>query len=437
MICFLQIDVQDADKNPLSTVEISGVKDAIEKEVTDDNSILKGVKTTFSIDLSGIVSVEKASVVVEKNPTDEEKQKYEDDKKEYEEWEKEQEELKKKEKAEKKEKEEKKKNGEESSDQEKKTEDVTETGEKKEETEKPVKVKKSKPVEPKAKKINVPLNIVETKTDNIDLNAEEVTSAKKILGDFEQKEKEKHDREEAMNSLEGLLYDLAVKLEDGEEYAEYATEEEKKAILEEVGVLKLWFEDDVSLDTKKEEFDEKRTKLLELTAKPDARKKERLDIPKVTEVLEEHFNRSLTFHAMALNLTQHEEEGNKTFTDTELEVLTKLIESTTEWWNEKKELFDKQPMNEDPVVKASEIAEKARDLEREVRYLVNKIKIASAKKAKEEKKKTKKEENKDSKKNETTTETPENGDEPEETPPKEESATEEEQKKEEHDASEL
>lgn len=157
--------------------------------------------------------------------------------------------------------------------------------------------------------------------------------------------------------MEGLLYDLAVRLEDGEEYAEYATEEEKKAILEEVAVLKLWFEDDVSLETKKEEFDEKRAKLEELTAKPNARKQERLDIPKVAEIIEDHFNRSMTFHAMALNLTQFE-EGNKTFTDTELEVLTKLIESTTEWWNEKKDLFEKQAKNEDPVVKASEIAEK-------------------------------------------------------------------------------
>ncbi|EFP10261.1 hypothetical protein CRE_24101 [Caenorhabditis remanei] len=446
-----KIDVQDADKNPLSSIEITGVKDAIEKEVTDENSILKGVKTTFSIDLSGIVSVEKASVVVEKVPTTEEKEKYEVDKKEFDEWEKEQEELKKKEKAEKKEKEEKKK-AEKEAGEEKKEEDTAAEEKKDEETkedvEKPVVVKKTKPVEPKAKKINVALTVKETKTDNIDLNEEEVTAAKKVLGDFEHKEKEKHDREEAMNSLEGLIYDLAVRLEDGEEYAEYVTEDEKKAILEEVAVLKVWFEDDVSLETKKEDFDERRIKLEELTAKPNARKQERLDVPKVAEVLEDHFNRSMTFHAMALNLTQFE-EGNKTFTETELEVLTKLIESTTEWWTEKKTAFDSQPKNEDVVVKASEVAEKARDLEREVRYLVNKLKIASSKKSKEsEKKKAKKDkeaakEKKDDDTPETTTE--EQTEESQTPPPTEsenmkedESATTEEPKKEaEHDASEL
>lgn len=432
-----KIDVQDADKNPLLEVEITGVKDAIEKEVTDENSILKGIKTTFSIDLSGIVSVEKASVVIEKVPTTEETEKYELEKKEFEEWEKEQEELKKKEKAEKKDKEEKKNAEGEKTEEDKKEEDTVEKNEKAEETVKPAPVKKTKPIEPKAQKINLFLTIRETKTDNVDLNAEEIAAAKKTLADFEQKEKEKHDREEAMNSLEGLLYDLAVRLEDGEEYAEYVTEDEKKAILDEVNVLKLWFEDDVSLDTKKEEFDERRVKLEELTAKPNLRKQERLDVPRVAEVLEDNFNRSMTFHAMALNLTQYE-EGNKTFTDTELEVLTKLIESTTEWWNEKKDLFEKQAKNEDPVVKASEVAEKARDLEREVRYLVNKLKIASAKKTKEEKKKAKKEKK-------TEEDAPESAAEEKpdtETPPptdgeKDESATDEPKKEAEHDASEL
>ncbi|ULT83438.1 hypothetical protein L3Y34_012579 [Caenorhabditis briggsae] len=429
-----KIEIQDADKNPLSEIEFTGVKDAIEKEVTDENSILKGVKTTFSIDLSGIVSVEKASVVVEKIPTTEETEKYEIEKKEFEEWEKEQEELKKKEKAEKKEKEEKNKaEGEKADDEEKEDESEKKT----EDVEKPAPVKKTKPVEPKPKKINVALTVKETKTDNVDLNKEEVATAKKTLSDFEQKEQEKHDREEAMNLLEGLLYDLAVRLEDGEEYAEYVTEDEKKAILEEVSILKLWFEDDVSLDTKKEEFDERRKKLEELTAKPNSRKQEHIDVPKVAEVLEDNFNRSMTFHGMALNLTQHE-EGNKTFTDTELEVLTKLIETTTEWWNEKKELFDKQAKNEEPAVKASEIAEKARDLEREVRYLVNKLKIASSKKTKEEKKKAKKEK-KDAE--EAKTDEGANVDAPDaETPPpaeNDESTTAEPKKEAEHDASEL
>lgn len=437
-----KVDVQDADKNPLLEIEITGVKDAIEKEVTDDGSIMKGVKTTFSIDLSGIVSVEKASVVVEKVPSAEEMEQYEIRKKEFEEWEKEQIEMKIKEKAEKKEKEEKKKAGGEKTDEEKKEEEAAENEKKIEDAEKPASVIKIKPMEPKTKKINVALTIKQTKTDNIDLNEEEVTAAKKALADFEQKEKEKHDREEAMNSLEGLLYDLAVRLEDGEEYAEYVTEEEKKAIIDEVDVLKLWFEDDVSLETKKEEFDERRQKLEELTDKPNLRKQERLDVPRVAEVLEDTFNRSMTFHAMALNLTEFE-LGNKTFTDTELEVLTKLIESTTEWWNEKKELFDKQAKNEDPAVKASEVAEKAKELEREVRYLVNKLKIASAKKTKEEKKSKKEKKSTDDttgdeKASESTTE-----EKPDiETPPpvddnKDESATEEPKKEAEHDASEL
>ncbi|CAI5455631.1 unnamed protein product [Caenorhabditis angaria] len=408
-----EIQVQDADKNPLSTVQISGLKEATEKEVTDENAVVKGVKTTFSIDLSGIVSVEKASLVVEKTPSTEEKETYEKLKVEYEEWEKANEELKKAEKAKKEAAKKEEKKEESDGDAETTTDKPVE-----ELKEKPV--KKIKPVEPKVKKINAKLNVVETKKDHQDMSEEEVKKSIEVLGEFERKEKEKHDREEAMNLLEGLLYDLAVKLEDGEEYAEFVTEEEKKLILDEVTVLKAWFEDDVSLETKKEEFDERRTKLEQLTAKPNQRKQERLDIPKAIEYLDDAFNRSMTFHAMALNLTQHE-EGNKTFTDTELDVLTKLIGTTTDWWTEKKELYDKQAKNEDVVVKTADIVEKARDLEREVRYLVNKIKVpAKQKKSKSEKKEKKTEE----KTEETTTEAPEE-------------TTTTEEKSPEHDASEL
>ena len=37
-----------------------------------------------------------------------------------------------------------------------------------------------------------------------------------------------------MNGLEALVYDLPVKLEDGEEFNEYVTSEEKEKILAEV-----------------------------------------------------------------------------------------------------------------------------------------------------------------------------------------------------------
>lgn len=54
------------------------------------------------------------------------------------------------------------------------------------------------------------------------------------LSDFEKAEKEKMERDEAMNGLEALVYDLPIKLEDGEEFNEFVQPEEREKILAEV-----------------------------------------------------------------------------------------------------------------------------------------------------------------------------------------------------------
>ncbi|CAD6193340.1 unnamed protein product [Caenorhabditis auriculariae] len=422
----------------ISLIEVRGVKAAKEKELIDENSEYKGVRTSFAIDNSGIVSVAKSTVVVERKPSAEELSTYETLKNEFDEWEKEQEEIKKKEKEEKKNKKEKKEdkvkeetdgeNKEENLGAENKTEEEKPGKNETEKEEKQTKKeKRTKPVEPKNKNIKVNLEVNSKRVDIQDIPIEDIEAAKKTLADFEKAEKDKHDREEAMNSLEGLIYDLAVKLEEGEEYAEFVTEEEKKSILDELAVLRTWFEDDVTFETKKEEFIERKKKLDTLTEKPDNRKKERLDMPKVVEALDDTFNRSRTFYSMAFNLTQVEVES-PTFTLTEIEVLSKLIDTTEDWWREKQEVYVKQAKNEDPIVTVMEIAEKIRDLEREVKYLVNKIKLSPKKKKADKKKK---DENKQEKTNGTKTET-------EEEPKAEEGTTTEKVEEEkEHDPSEL
>ncbi|VDK80671.1 unnamed protein product, partial [Cylicostephanus goldi] len=83
------------------------------------------------------------------------------------------------------------------------------------------------------------------------------------------------------------------------------------------------------------------------------------------------FNESQTFYKFALNLTTSDDP---IFTETELEVLSKLINTTTEWWEEKSVAYEKQAKSEEPVMTAEEVATKIRDLDREVKYLLNKMK---------------------------------------------------------------
>ncbi|KAK6766162.1 hypothetical protein RB195_025830 [Necator americanus] len=393
-------------KTDLAQVSIKGLGTAIEQNGTCPECEIKGVKTTFAVDLSGIVSVVKSEFVVDKKPTPEELATYEEDLKKYEEAEKvrkEEEEAERKRKQEEKEAEEKRKkeeseknqtteeaekrgqDEEKSSSTENKTEDgnattntTLETGESEKETEEPQKKKPLKaPVQPKAKTVKVHLNTSVNYEDLLDLNEEEMMLAKKILADFDHAEQEKHRHEEAMNALEGLVYDLAVKIEDGEEFAEFLTKEEKEKISEELKRLRTWMEDEAGIDTPTEDFISNKAILDELTAAGHNRKNERLHYPKMAETMSSLFNQSQTFFSFALNLTTTDDP---VFTETEIEVLSKLINTTMEWWEEKSAAYDKQPKHEDPVVTIEEMATKIRDLDREVKYLINKMKNFKPKK---------------------------------------------------------
>ena len=100
------------------------------------------------------------------------------------------------------------------------------------------------------------------------------------------------------------------------------------------------------------------------------------------------------------------------FTQDELDKLEKKLKETIEWRDQAIKDQEAQPMHEMPKMTTSLIAEKALDMDREVKYMYNKVKIGKAakdrkmeeeakKKEKEEKKKAKKEAKKEAAENET------------------------------------
>merc|ERR1719328_890411 len=82
------------------------------------------------------------------------------------------------------------------------------------------------------------------------------------------------------------------------------------------------------------------------------------------------------------------------FTQDELDKLEKKLKETIEWRDQAVKDQEAQPMHEMPKMTTSLIAEKALDMDREVKYMYNKVKIGKAEKDKakkaEESKKSKK-----------------------------------------------
>ena len=89
------------------------------------------------------------------------------------------------------------------------------------------------------------------------------------------------------------------------------------------------------------------------------------------------------------------------FTQEELDKLEKKLKETVEWRDQAVKDQEAQPMHEMPKMTTSLIAEKALDMDREVKYMYNKVKIGKAakdRKMEEEAKKKEKEEKKKAKK---------------------------------------
>merc|ERR1712020_824234 len=119
-------------------------------------------------------------------------------------------------------------------------------------------------------------------------------------------------------------------------------------------------------------------------------------------------NSSEHFLAKAKNDTESKSPEDAYFTSNELELLEKKINETKTWIEEKMKVIEAQPMHEFPTVNNKLIAVQGMDLDREVKYLVNKAKIAKQErdrlkrekelKEKEEKEKLEKEKKKKAKK---------------------------------------
>ena len=113
-----------------------------------------------------------------------------------------------------------------------------------------------------------------------------------------------------------------------------------------------------------------------LTKELFARVEEHQGRPEILEALNSMVNSSEHFFAKAKNDTEHKDPEDAYFTPVELEALQKKINETKTWIEEKMKVIEAQPMTEFPNVTNKLIAVQGMDLDREVKYLVNKAKIA-------------------------------------------------------------
>lgn len=369
----------------ISEVVVKGVKDAFKKHI-GENVEYKGIKAHFSMDDSGILSLVNVELTVEKLVTAETEEESPlsklgstitklfsgegapvDEKPVHEE------------EAPPKQ-------------EEKPTVDAAKNETKKNETEAKNQTKEAeakKETKPKVVTVKEPINSSEKFLSFDTLSKTQFEESSKKLAKLADIEREINRRASALNNLESFVIDVQNKLYE-DEYSSAATEEEIEKIRGSFSEVSDWlYEDGAEADANT--YESKLDTLKTLTRDWFARVFEHRERPEALDALKQMLNGSRQFLDRAKNLTKSTNPEKDIFTDVEIETLQNLIQETKEWRDKQIEEQKKLKNYEAVKLTVKAISEKMAALDREVKYLVNKLKLWKPKKTektKEEKTET-------------------------------------------------
>lgn len=210
------------------------------------------------------------------------------------------------------------------------------------------------------------------------MNKKQFTVSSQKLQKLNNVERELNRRASALNNLESFVIDIQNKLYE-DEYSEASTQEEIEKIKTACSEISEWLYEDGSeadADTYEKKLDELHT----LTRDLFGRVWEHKERPEALKALHQMLNHSSHFLMTAKNLTKTTNTEKDVFTDVEVETLEKLITETTEWRDKIVKEQDKTPKNEPVKLSVKMLMDKMAGLDREVKYLVNKIKMWRPKK---------------------------------------------------------
>lgn len=352
----------------LSQVVLSGVGAALAKH-TAENIEHKGIKAHFNMDDSGILNLVNVEFVAEKTVTEEEDDKdstfskigstisklFGSDSETPEKLDQ---------KAEEKDQE-----GEAKNDTKKANETVNE---KQNATE-----AESKP-KPKIVILKEPIKSEEQIINMTPLSEDQFKTSKAKIAELNAIDKKRIERETALNNLEAFVVDAQMKM-DMEEYAECGTEEQIEEIRKLCSETSEWLYED-GYEAATELFEEKLAALKDKTNSIFYKHWEHNERPDAIAAIRGMLNNSKEFLKMSKNFTKESNPDKDIFTEVEIEVLEKRIDETDDWLKKSIEEQNALKKNEDIKLTVESIREKMANLDREMKYLLNKMKIWRPKK---------------------------------------------------------
>ncbi|KAK5643342.1 hypothetical protein RI129_007187 [Pyrocoelia pectoralis] len=238
--------------------------------------------------------------------------------------------------------------------------------------------KEPKEVKPKIVTIKDPIKAFEKILYINKLTKQQMEESASKLETLNTVERELNRRATALNNLESYVIDAQNKLYE-DEYSQACTEEEIEQIRTACSSVSDWLYEDGS-DADAETYESKLTELKQLTKDLYLRVLEHKERPEAINALKSMLNGSNHFLASAKNLTKETNPDKDIFTEVEITTLQRVINETQEWMDKKIAEQD-QIKKSDPVkLTVRMLSEKMALLDREVKYLLNKLKIWKPKK---------------------------------------------------------
>ncbi|KAL0829326.1 hypothetical protein ABMA28_004121 [Loxostege sticticalis] len=238
------------------------------------------------------------------------------------------------------------------------------------------------------------------------LSPDQFKASKAKINELNAIDRKRVERETALNNLEAFVVDAQMKM-DMEEFAECGTQEQIDEIRKLCSETSEWLYED-GYEAATELFEEKLAQLKEKTNPIFYKNWEHRERPDAVAAMKNMLNSSQEFLKMAKNFTKESNAEKDIFTDVEIGVLEKKITETEAWLTKSVAEQDALKKNEDIKLTVDSIREKMANLDREVKYLLNKMKIWRPKKPiKKEENKTEETVGEEKEKVETQEETPE------------------------------
>lgn len=207
----------------------------------------------------------------------------------------------------------------------------------------------------------------------VHLKGDKLEEARKKVDTLDELERQVVRRESALNALESFVIEANQRL-DEDEYASCATAEEIESVRTACAAVSDWiYEDGENADA--ETYEKKLAELQEKTNPIYSRHWEHRERPEAVDSITKMIAHAKTFLTNAKNMTKESNSDKDIFTQVEIDTLDKAIKEADQWLTNQKNTQNKLKRSDPVQLTVKSVSDRMVLLDREVKYLINKLKI--------------------------------------------------------------